>query len=63
MDFAIPAAITAYLAELDAFIEPEIGPIERENDTIRFFDRRHRPGALRFWAARLTPFHRRHFPL
>ncbi|MGO8916284.1 MAG: acyl-CoA dehydrogenase family protein [Stellaceae bacterium] len=40
MDFEIPAEITAYLAELDAFIEREIKPLERENDNIRFFDHR-----------------------
>ncbi len=40
MDFQIPAEITAYLAELDAFIEREIKPLERENDNIRFFDHR-----------------------
>jgi acyl-CoA dehydrogenase len=40
MDFAIPAAITAYLAELDAFIEREIKPLERRDDNIRFFDHR-----------------------
>ena len=40
MDFTIPADITAYLAELDDFIEREIKPLERENDNIRFFDHR-----------------------
>ncbi len=40
MDFSIPANVTAYLAELDAFIEKEIKPLERENDNIRFFDHR-----------------------
>ena len=40
MDFTIPADITAYLAELDAFIECEIKPLEQENDNIRFFDHR-----------------------
>jgi len=40
MNFDIPAEITAYLAELDAFIEREIRPLERENDNIRFFDHR-----------------------
>ena len=40
MDFTIPREITAYLAELDAFIEREIKPLERENDNIRFFDHR-----------------------
>jgi acyl-CoA dehydrogenase len=40
MDFEIPADIKAYLAELDAFIESEIRPLERESDNIRFFDHR-----------------------
>jgi acyl-CoA dehydrogenase len=40
VDFTIPADIKAYLAELDAFIEKEIKPLERENDNIRFFDHR-----------------------
>jgi acyl-CoA dehydrogenase len=40
MDFTIPPEITAYLAELDRFIEREIKPLERENDNIRFFDHR-----------------------
>jgi acyl-CoA dehydrogenase len=40
MDFNIPAEIVRYLAELDAFIEREIKPLERENDNIRFFDHR-----------------------
>jgi alkylation response protein AidB-like acyl-CoA dehydrogenase len=40
MDFEIPADIKAYLDRLDAFIESEIRPLERENDNIRFFDHR-----------------------
>ncbi len=38
MDFDLPSEITAKLAELDAFIDAEIKPLEREN--IRFFDHR-----------------------
>lgn len=38
MDFTLPQAVTDKLAELDAFIEAEIKPLEREN--IRFFDHR-----------------------
>jgi len=38
MDFTLPAEITAKLAELDAFIEAEIKPLERENT--QFFDHR-----------------------
>ena len=40
MQVELPARLTAYLAELDAFIEREIKPLERENDNIRFFDHR-----------------------
>ncbi|WP_017669595.1 acyl-CoA dehydrogenase family protein [Blastomonas sp. AAP53] len=40
MDFALPAELTAYLAELDAFIEAEIRPLEQADDNIRFFDHR-----------------------
>lgn len=40
MDFNIPAEIRAYLAELDAFIEREIRPLEQQDDNIRFFDHR-----------------------
>ncbi len=38
MDFTIPQDITEKLAELDAFIEAEIKPLEREN--MQFFDHR-----------------------
>ncbi len=38
MDFQLPADITAKLAELDAFIESTIEPLEREN--MQFFDHR-----------------------
>ena len=40
MDFAIPADLAGYLAELDAFIEAEIRPLEQAGDNIRFFDHR-----------------------
>ena len=40
MDFDIPADLTAYLAELDAFIEADIRPLEQQDDNIRFFDYR-----------------------
>ncbi len=40
MDFVLPAELTAYLAELDAFIEAEIKPLEQADDNIRFFDHR-----------------------
>ncbi len=38
MDFTIPPEIIAYLAELDAFIEREIVPLEREHP--QYFDHR-----------------------
>lgn len=40
MDFATPPELTVLLAELDAFIEVEIKPLERAGDNIRFFDHR-----------------------
>ena len=40
MDFNIPAELQDYLQELDAFIEEEIRPLERQDDNIRFFDHR-----------------------
>jgi len=40
MDFDIPADLVSYLDELDEFIEREIGPLERQDDNIRFFDHR-----------------------
>src|ERR1700741_144822 len=40
LDFALPADLVAYLAELDQFIAREIKPIENADDNIRFFDHR-----------------------
>jgi acyl-CoA dehydrogenase len=40
MDFSIPQEITAYLGELDAFIEAEIKPLQAQDDNERFFDHR-----------------------
>jgi len=40
MDFAVSPELTAYLAELDAFIESDIKPLEQKDDNIRFFDYR-----------------------
>jgi acyl-CoA dehydrogenase len=40
MLFEIPREITDYLAELDAFIESEIRPLEEADDNVRFFDHR-----------------------
>ena len=39
-DFGISQDIIDYLAELDAFIEAEIKPLEQADDNIRFFDHR-----------------------
>ncbi len=40
MNFDIPEQLVRYLAELDAFIEREIKPLEQQDDNIRFFDHR-----------------------
>jgi acyl-CoA dehydrogenase len=40
MDFEIPADITAFLEEVDQFIEEKIKPLEQRDDNIRFFDHR-----------------------
>ena len=40
MDFAIPAELVAYLAELDAFIEAKIASLQARDDNQRFFDHR-----------------------
>ncbi|MGH8597351.1 MAG: acyl-CoA dehydrogenase, partial [Gammaproteobacteria bacterium] len=40
MNFDLPPDLVAYLAELDAFIEREIKPLEASNDNTRFFDHR-----------------------
>ena len=40
MDFTLPPHLVDYLAELDAFIEAEIKPLEQQDDNIRFFDHR-----------------------
>ena len=40
MDFAIPADLQDYLAELDEFIEREIVPLQMADDNNRFFDHR-----------------------
>ena len=37
MDFALPEHLPELLAEMDAFIEAEIKPLEREN--MQYFDR------------------------
>ena len=40
MDFALSKELTDYLAELDAFIDAKIKPLENADDNIRFFDHR-----------------------
>ena len=40
MDFALPSDLVEYLAELDAFIEREIKPLQAQDDNERFFDHR-----------------------
>jgi acyl-CoA dehydrogenase len=40
MDFDLSPALTTYLAELDAFIEEKIRPLEARDDNVRFFDHR-----------------------
>lgn len=42
MLFEIPSEITAYVAELDDFIEREIKPIEQRDDNIYRHHRRYR---------------------
>lgn len=40
LDFDLPAALTAYLAELDQFIADQIAPLQAADDNERFFDHR-----------------------
>jgi hypothetical protein len=40
MEFALPAELISRLAELDAFIEAEIRPLQQQDDNERFFDHR-----------------------
>jgi acyl-CoA dehydrogenase len=40
VDFQLPPELSAYLAELDAFIEKEIAPLQARDDNERFFDHR-----------------------
>lgn len=40
MNFEFPADVSAFLEELDSFIESEIKPLEQADDNIRFFDHR-----------------------
>ena len=56
MDFSLPPALVAYLAELDTFIDAEIKPIEQRDDNMRFFDHR-REYARTDWEAGGLPKH------
>ena len=56
MDFSIPADIAAFLAEMDAFIERELKPLEQADDNIRFFDHR-REDARTDWERGGLPNH------
>ncbi len=56
MDFRLPPELTAYLAELDAFIEKEIAPLQARDDNQRFFDHR-REWARTDWDAGGLPRH------
>ena len=40
MDFDLPKDLVDYLAELDAFIEAKIKPLQAQDDNERFFDHR-----------------------
>ncbi|WP_309643460.1 acyl-CoA dehydrogenase family protein [Phenylobacterium sp.] len=40
MDFALSPELTAYLGELDAFIEAKIKPLEQQDDNMKYFDHR-----------------------
>src|SRR5947208_2116553 len=40
MNFTIPKDVADFLADMDAFIERELRPLERADDNIRFFDHR-----------------------
>ncbi len=56
MMFEIPAVITAYLAELDSFIDAEIAPLQAQDDNERFFDHR-REHARTDWDNQGLPRH------
>jgi acyl-CoA dehydrogenase len=40
MNFDLPDDLTAYLRDMDRFIEAKIRPLEQQDDNIRFFDHR-----------------------
>ena len=56
MDFRLSPELTAYLQELDTFIETEIAPLQAKDDNQRFFDHR-REWARTDWDAGGLPRH------
>lgn len=40
MNFEIPKALTAYIAEIDCFVKNKILPLQHTDDNNRFFDHR-----------------------
>jgi acyl-CoA dehydrogenase len=56
MDFNLSPELEAYLAELDAFIEAEIKPLQAQDDNERFFDHR-REWARTDWDKGGLPLH------
>jgi len=56
MDFALPDHLVAYLAELDAFIDAKIKPLQAKDDNERFFDHR-REHARTDWDNQGLPRH------
>jgi acyl-CoA dehydrogenase len=56
MDFDLSQDLVDYLAELDAFIEAKIKPLEDKDDNIRFFDHR-RENARTDWDNNGLPRH------
>ena len=56
MDFDLSQDLVDYLAELDAFIEAKIKPLENKDDNIRFFDHR-RENARTDWDNNGLPRH------
>lgn len=56
MDFSMPADLSAYLDELDAFIETDIRPLQAQDDNERFFDHR-REWARTDWDREGLPRH------
>jgi acyl-CoA dehydrogenase len=56
MDFDLPEHLVAYLAELDAFIDAKIKPLQAKDDNERFFDHR-REHARTDWDNQGLPRH------